>query len=146
MDLDAYEVGYFITQVGLSAASFGVATEDVEAVGHALAALFDYRCAPPTVVIPSQPADLQSICLADNCPVAANATCSSYPAEMSAAPANATNMYNSTTNSTSGSSGSGSSSASSSASAAMQTTNAGSHVAVEGIMAVVGAAALAFAL
>ena len=53
MALDAAQVGYFITQVGLSAASFGVATADVEAVGKALMDLFGYRCAPPAMVVPS---------------------------------------------------------------------------------------------
>jgi hypothetical protein len=36
MALDASQAGYFITQVGLSASSFGVATADVEAVGKTL--------------------------------------------------------------------------------------------------------------
>ena len=62
MALDAYEVSYFIEQVGLSAASFGVATADVEAVGEALQKLFGYRCAPATQVIPKKPDELESIC------------------------------------------------------------------------------------
>ncbi|KAI0543513.1 hypothetical protein F4679DRAFT_568386 [Xylaria curta] len=78
MALDPYEVGYFITQVGLAASSFGVADSDVQAVGEALISLFDYRCAPPTAVIPSQGAQLQAICIADTCPLSANATCDSY--------------------------------------------------------------------
>ena len=78
MALDEYQLGYFITQVGLAAASFGVATDDVTAVGKALAGLFALRCAPPTVVIPSQGAQLQSICIADSCPLSPNSTCSSY--------------------------------------------------------------------
>ena len=40
MALDAFQVGYFITQVGLSAVSFGVAQADVEAVGMSLNNLF----------------------------------------------------------------------------------------------------------
>ncbi|KAI1121287.1 hypothetical protein F5Y10DRAFT_104477 [Nemania abortiva] len=78
MALDPYEVGYFITQVGLAASSFGVADSDVQAVGTALTNLFDYRCAPPTTVIPSQGAQLQAICIEETCPVAENSTCSSY--------------------------------------------------------------------
>lgn len=78
MDLSPAEVGYFITQVGLAAASFGVATADVTAVGMALTELFDYRCAPPTVVVPAQGAQLQSICIQESCPLAPNSTCSSY--------------------------------------------------------------------
>jgi hypothetical protein len=47
MALDAFQVGYFITQVGLSAASFGVAQADVEAVGMSLNNLFGYKCRSP---------------------------------------------------------------------------------------------------
>jgi hypothetical protein len=36
MALDAYEVQYFIEQVGLAALSFGVSADDAEAVGHTL--------------------------------------------------------------------------------------------------------------
>jgi hypothetical protein len=64
MALDAFQVGYFITQVGLSAASFGVATADVEAVGKALMDLFGHKCAPPATVVPSQGPQLQSVCIA----------------------------------------------------------------------------------
>ena len=90
MALDEYQVGYFITQVALSAASFGVATADITAVGKALAGLFGVRCAPPTVVVPSQPADLQSICIAESCPLSPNATCSSYEAVQEPLVANVT--------------------------------------------------------
>jgi hypothetical protein len=90
MDLDAYEVGYFITQVGLAAASFGVADEDVTAVGEALIKLFDYKCAPPTTVIPAQGPQLQAICIADNCPTSPNATCASYESAMEPGVANST--------------------------------------------------------
>lgn len=90
MDLDAYEVGWFIQQVGLSAASFGVEKSDVEFVGNTLNGLFNVRCAAPAVVIPSQGAQLQSICEADTCPLAPNNTCSAYPSTMEPAVANAT--------------------------------------------------------
>ncbi|KAI9817381.1 MAG: hypothetical protein M1832_004688 [Thelocarpon impressellum] len=77
MDLSPYELGYFITQVGLSAASFGVAEEDVSAVGTALSTLFGYRCSPPTTVVPAQGPQLQSMCgEVDTCPLDPNATCS----------------------------------------------------------------------
>ncbi|KZP26127.1 hypothetical protein FIBSPDRAFT_782345 [Athelia psychrophila] len=78
MGLDANEVGYFITQVGLSAQSFGVAAADVTAVGTLLEGVFDVKCAAATTVIPAQGAQLQSICTADDCPTAANASCSAY--------------------------------------------------------------------
>ena len=62
MDLDAFQVGYFITQVGLAASSFGVADADVGAVGMALNSLFGYRCSPPTIVVAAQEVQLQAIC------------------------------------------------------------------------------------
>ena len=69
MDLSAAEVGYFITQVANSAASFGVAAEDLAVVGTALSTLFGHKCSPAVVVIPSQPAELQSICIGEDCPL-----------------------------------------------------------------------------
>ena len=90
MALDQYQVGYFITQVALAAASFGVAQADIEIVGYALGNLFNVKCGPSTVVIPSQPAGLQSICIESTCAQAMNATCGSYAAVAQPAIANAT--------------------------------------------------------
>ena len=78
MDLDQYEVTYFIQQVGLAAASFGVAKEDIQTVAEALGMLFNYKCAPQTTVIKAQGPALQSICVADSCTQAPNATCAAY--------------------------------------------------------------------
>ena len=64
MALDAYEVGYFIQQVGLAAKSFGVANEDIEAVAYALNNLFGYRCADKVHIVPKAAEELQSICIA----------------------------------------------------------------------------------
>ena len=58
MDLGPCEVGYFITQVGLSAASLGFDTDEVTAVEVALIKLLDYRCAPSTTALPGQGAQL----------------------------------------------------------------------------------------
>jgi hypothetical protein len=79
MDLTPAELGYFITQVGLAATSFGVSTEDVTAVAAALNKLFGYRCSPPTTVIPEQGPTLNSICQNELCPLDAMATCAAYP-------------------------------------------------------------------
>lgn len=79
MVLDPAQMGYFITQVGLSAASFGVAKSDIDYVAHALEKLFDYRCAPKTTVIPAQGPQYQSICTDKSCPLADNAMCSAQP-------------------------------------------------------------------
>lgn len=89
MDLDPNEVGYFIQQVGLSAQSFGVAPDDVTAVGKLLTETFDGKCAAAATVISAQGAQLQAICIADDCPMAAQANCSAY-GPSPGKPANAT--------------------------------------------------------
>ncbi|KAI1344133.1 hypothetical protein F5Y15DRAFT_103944 [Xylariaceae sp. FL0016] len=91
MDLDAAEFGYFVQQVGLAAASFGVADADVTAVGMALNSLFGYKCAPPTTAIKAQGPQLQSICIAEDCPVAENSVCDKYEPAME--PKSATSTY-----------------------------------------------------
>ncbi|KAK4543855.1 hypothetical protein LTR36_004888 [Oleoguttula mirabilis] len=80
MALDAYQVGWFIEQVGLSAKSFGVADADVEYVGTALQTLFGQKCAAKLDIVPGAADELQAICIAEDCPTAANATCSAYAA------------------------------------------------------------------
>lgn len=88
MDLDQHELGYFIQQVGMSAASFGVAESDLTVAATALTQLFGARCAPPAVAIAAQGPQLQAICIADSCPQAEGAVCDQYePAVM---PQNAT--------------------------------------------------------
>jgi hypothetical protein len=77
MDLDEAELTYFGQQVGLAALSFGVTQADVAIVGSALQALFGYRCSPP-VAITSTP-QLQSICIAPDCPLDPKAACGDYP-------------------------------------------------------------------
>jgi hypothetical protein len=96
MDLSAAEVGYFIEQVAMSAASFGVAQDDLTIVRKAINGLFNVGCAPPTAIIPSLPAELQSICTDDTCALSPNATCSSYDATMEPAAANSTMSGNGT--------------------------------------------------
>lgn len=63
MDLDNLAVGWFIQQVGLAAASFGVTDEDVATVGKALSDTFGKRCSPPASVPPSAEPMLQAICI-----------------------------------------------------------------------------------
>jgi len=92
MDLNVYQLSYFIAQVGLAAASFGVSPNDTEAVGMALQQFFGYRCAPPVAIVPQVPAQLQSICIAPDCPLAANANCSAYGTVITPTYANGTNV------------------------------------------------------
>lgn len=99
-------MGYFITQVGNSAASFGVTKEDVTMVGDSLMKAFGYKCAPPAVIVPSQGAKLQAMCQADSCPLSPNDTCSAYGTSVKPKVANATLAMGEGDNSTSPSSSS----------------------------------------
>lgn len=81
MVLDPYQVGYFIEQVGLAAASFGVSKSDIQAAASALEKLFDYRCSPKMTVVPAQGPQYQSVCTDKSCPLAMNATCPAQPTE-----------------------------------------------------------------
>jgi hypothetical protein len=98
MALDPKEVGYFISQVGMAAASFGVADADVKIVGEALNKAFGYKCSPAAAIPASASPKPQAICIdvscshdecigdlklvltmkQESCPLAANATCSLY--------------------------------------------------------------------
>ncbi|KAH7370689.1 hypothetical protein BKA65DRAFT_471880 [Rhexocercosporidium sp. MPI-PUGE-AT-0058] len=75
MDLSNAEVTYFISQVAASALSFGVSAEDLTPIGTALMNLFGYRCSAPATVVPSQGAQAQSVCSAEDCPVAPMGNC-----------------------------------------------------------------------
>ena len=146
MALDQYQVGYFIEQVGLAAASFGVAKDDVTAVGKALTQLFDYRCAPNTTVVPEQGPQLQSICIVDTCPIALNATCPAYAPVIEPFAANATLAMGEGRNQSMNGTGTGSGSGSTTSNTPpMQTANAAAQN-FGSVAAVLGAAALAFAL
>jgi len=134
MDLNPLQLGYFITQVGLSAASFGVATSDVTAVGMALASLFDVRCPEPASIIPGAPAQDQSICQDASCPLAANATCAANATTNATAPVYANGSTFAVPTSTSGA-----------ASTSTSSTKPSSGAAVMAGSSVLGAAAL-FAL
>ncbi|KAF7932228.1 hypothetical protein EAE99_003468 [Botrytis elliptica] len=78
MYLSDAEVNYFIEQVALSAASFGVSDSDLMTIGYSLQESFGYRCLPPTTIVPKQGRQLQSICTDNTCPLAPNNTCDYY--------------------------------------------------------------------
>jgi len=63
MALDQYDFGFFVQQVALSAASFGVAQADLEVVGAALGELFGHKCSPASHLLPSEADTLQAICV-----------------------------------------------------------------------------------
>lgn len=137
MDLSAAEMGYFITQVGLSAASFGVSQADATAVGMALSSLFDAKCIAAAPLTPNSTADLQAICLGDGCPTGNSSACAAYTAA-----ANQTTgaAGNSSSNSTSGSGSSGSGSGSSSAASIVSVQNVAALAAAAVGVAVFGSA------
>jgi len=75
MNLGSAQNGYFITQVALAAKSFGVTDQDVKLVGIALTNLFEYKCSLPVSLQKQLPQSPQSICTADDCPLAKNPVC-----------------------------------------------------------------------
>lgn len=77
MGLDNAEFTYFVTQVGLAAASFGVSAADVKAAGTALIDGFGMRCAPAAAIGPL-PKEPLAICQASDCPQASMSDCSLY--------------------------------------------------------------------
>ncbi|KAH0550951.1 hypothetical protein GP486_007685 [Trichoglossum hirsutum] len=147
MNLDAYQIGYFIQQVGLAAASFGVAKEDVEAVGMTLDKVFNKRCSPATAAIPALGPQLESMCIAPSCPLDAMAACSLYERNGTGSPpkvANASLAGNAS--STAGASPTAGSTTSPSASKPPATTGAAAAEKAGNFAAIAGAVLLALAL
>jgi hypothetical protein len=87
MGISAEENDYFINQVGLSAASFGVSEADVMAIYDYLNGTYNIRCAPPLTASNDTPefliGTLPSICTDDSCPKAMDSMC---PMDMSRSP------------------------------------------------------------
>ncbi|KIX04298.1 uncharacterized protein Z518_05165 [Rhinocladiella mackenziei CBS 650.93] len=80
MDSDKYEAGFFNQQIGLAVASVGFEEADVNFTLTALDMTFTHRCSPPAAVIPASAGpQLQSICVAPDCPLDPMADCSVYP-------------------------------------------------------------------
>lgn len=79
MNLGPKSIGYFVQEVGLAAASFGVTADDVKIVAAALHKFFGYRCSPATTIVPAQGAQLQSVCTSGKCAIDPAANCSAYP-------------------------------------------------------------------
>lgn len=80
MDIDKYEMNFFTEQIVTAVASVGFEQPDIDFTNSSLYATFANRCSPPTTVIPADAGpQLQAICVAGNCPLAENSTCSAYP-------------------------------------------------------------------
>jgi len=80
MDLDTAQNSWFIENVGLAAASFGVSQDDINTVATTLNGTFGYRCAPAVSLLPGAGPVYESICQNVTCPIAPNSTCGSGPA------------------------------------------------------------------
>ncbi|KAI1151574.1 hypothetical protein F4825DRAFT_352687 [Nemania diffusa] len=79
MDLNAAELGYFIEQAVKGLVSFGFSDADAQFVNATLTGKFDSRCAPAEPIIPASAGpQLQAICVAPDCALSANDTCSAY--------------------------------------------------------------------
>lgn len=90
---------FFINQVALSASSLGFEQPDIAIFKNTLDTLFNTRCAPATAVpgIKAAP-ELQSICIAESCPLDPKANCTAYPENgVALVPTNVTAVVNSTT-------------------------------------------------
>ena len=83
---------YFISQVALAAASFGIDDHDIEIVIEALVKTFAYkRLLRTEMMIEGEGPQLQSICLADGGPIVPmNASCADYPIAVEPAAVNST--------------------------------------------------------
>ncbi|KAI3335295.1 hypothetical protein F4824DRAFT_501260 [Ustulina deusta] len=99
MDLNAAEMGYFVEQAVKGLVSFGFSKADAQFVNATLDAKFNERCAPAEAIIPpSAGPQLQAICIAPDCALAANDTCAAYGTIKAPAVANATLVGNFTKN------------------------------------------------
>ncbi|KDE04403.1 hypothetical protein MVLG_05193 [Microbotryum lychnidis-dioicae p1A1 Lamole] len=150
MTLDPSEMNYFITQVALSAASFGVAEADIQAAGSALNTLFNYRCSPPVPqnVSAALAGTLQSICTESTCPLDPNSNCTAQAAVSNPVAANSTNNGSASATSAMGGAtsamGSATGSSTGSATAAAATTtkaaSGANQVKAAGAVGIIGAA------
>ncbi len=79
MDLNTGEMSFFIDQAVRGLISLGFTDPDAQFVNTTLDAVFNHRCAPATPVVPqSAGPQLQAICIASDCALAPNDTCSAY--------------------------------------------------------------------
>ncbi|KAI1372259.1 hypothetical protein F4677DRAFT_449573 [Hypoxylon crocopeplum] len=95
MDLNQAEMGFFIDQAVRGLLSFGFGDADAQFVNDTLNSVFNRRCSPAAAVIPPDAGpQLQAICIAPDCLLSANDTCSAYDPAMTPSVANATLIGN----------------------------------------------------
>lgn len=136
MDLDIFQMDFFIGLVVTAAASLGISATDASLVGSVLTKEFNTRCAAP-ISIPNiaAPPELQSICIASNCPLDPSSNCSAYPLDgVALAPVNVTN------NATVGSTGNGTATSNSTSGGTPTQTSFGSGLSI-GVALILGVAA-----
>lgn len=108
MDLDKYQMGFFIELCVSSMKSLGISATDAVLFGNTLTSFFDFRCSPPALV-PNEPAtdpELQSVCIAKNCPLDPKADCVAYPENgVALVPVNLTEAQSGGNNETGGANG-----------------------------------------
>lgn len=140
MDLDIFQMDFFIGLVVTSATSLGISAPDASLVGDNLYRLFNTRCAAPTIVPNiAAPPELQSICIAPNCPLDPNPNCSAYPLDgVALAPVNVT------TNVTVGATGNGTMTSNSTSSGVPPQTSVGSGVNIGMFLMLLAAAGVSF--
>lgn len=95
MDLNKAEMGFFVDQAVRGLLSIGFSQDDAQFVNNTLNTVFNKRCAPATPVVPASAGpQLQAICIAADCPLSVNDTCSKYEDAVAPAVANATLIGN----------------------------------------------------
>jgi hypothetical protein len=95
MYLSAAEMGYFVEQAVKGLISFGFNDADAKFVNDSLNQVFNKRCAPAIHLIPDTAGpQRQSICIAPDCSLHVNNTCSVYDRDSTPAVANATLLGN----------------------------------------------------
>ncbi|KAJ9136887.1 hypothetical protein NKR23_g9480 [Pleurostoma richardsiae] len=95
MDLNAAEMGFFIDQATRGLLSIGFTSADAQFVNTTLDKTFNKRCAPAAPVVPADAGpQLQAICVAADCALSPNDTCSAYETAVAPAVANATLIGN----------------------------------------------------
>ncbi|KAJ8099539.1 hypothetical protein POJ06DRAFT_290727, partial [Lipomyces tetrasporus] len=79
MDLDSYEMGFFIDQVCYALTSLGFEQLDIDTTRSSLDLVFNRRCTPAKAIIPhSAGPQLQACCIASNCLSGTNPSCAAY--------------------------------------------------------------------
>jgi hypothetical protein len=90
-----------VAEVVLSLSSIGISQADASLFGNTLDSLFNFRCSEVSMPVKvAAGAELQSICVADSCPLDVKADCAAYPDGVALVPVNVTAVKNGVGNGT----------------------------------------------